>query len=114
MFSLCDVKPIILLEVCILTVCYVGDYLLFSCQDPVIKAVSDNVTHGLVGALSWTIISFSTSISVVSNLKNNAVWILTAGLLSSGVDIDHFLAAQSFKLQVIQTFKENSLIKMFP
>lgn len=95
-----DVTAIVLLELCLVTVCYVGDYLLFSSQDPVIKAVSDNLTHGLVGALSWTIITFSSSISVVSNIKIHGLWILTAGLLSSGVDIDHFLAAHSLNLEV--------------
>merc|ERR1712012_974955 len=96
--SLSDVIHLIVLECFLLSVCLIGDHILFTCQDSVIKAVSDNLTHASVGLISWIIIIFRSSMSIISNVKTNCSWILAAGLLSSLIDLDHFVAAHSLHL----------------
>ena len=98
--SLSDVIDLIVLECFLLSVCLIGDHILFTCQDSVIKAVSDNITHASVGFISWIIIIYSSSMSIISNVKTNCSWILAAGLLSSLIDLDHFVAAHSLHLDV--------------
>jgi len=54
---LLDLKTVVL-ELCLLGTCFLGDYLL---QHPLTKqqivvAMGDSLTHGLVGGLSWAIV----------------------------------------------------------
>ena len=65
------------------------------------KAVCDNATHGVVGLLSWLIVSMSANCSLMSSIKASWKEILLAGMISSVVDVDHFIQAGSVSLQVI-------------
>lgn len=89
---------------CLLTiglgiVCIIGDALVKANQDkPLLKAVCDNMTHGIVGLLSYSLVvlSFKTRISTIEQLG-----LLAASFVFSCViDIDHFIMAKSWRLQV--------------
>lgn len=72
-------------------VCATGDWL----QSPnfqlpsYLRALLDNLTHGGIAAVSWIIVVDDSS---------KYLEIVVCGLMSCAVDVDHFLAARSFKL----------------
>ena len=88
----------------LVSTCIIGDLLLGVVQiksSHLLRAAVDNGTHGLVGLLSWAIVVNPTLIPVLELLKEPLLWeVVLCGVLSSLVDLDHFLAAKSFKLQV--------------
>lgn len=62
------------------------------------EALADNATHGLVGAMSALIVvmEFSDRLALVEQK-----WLIAVGfLVSSGIDVDHFIAARSIRLKV--------------
>lgn len=71
-------------------VCVAGDQVLLLLQNsgPWAKALVDNWTHGVIGLLCWTIVT------------DGKQWleIVTCAFLASVLDVDHFLAAKSVKL----------------
>lgn len=62
---------------------------------PYLRVMVDNGTHGLVGALSWGAVTMTTS-SPLTQISG----MILAGVLSSFLDIDHFLMARSYRLEV--------------
>ncbi|KAH9381350.1 hypothetical protein HPB48_000405 [Haemaphysalis longicornis] len=70
-----------------------GDLILVHCTLPWLRAVADNVTHGLVGLLCWMMVSGKPL--QTSNLLDS----LLGGLFACAVDVDHFLAAGSFRIE---------------
>ena len=121
MLSISFLLKICLIEVALLLSCYSGDYVLFNChnrsghtsvfrlsspEDPdnfcfsLVKALGDNVTHGVVGALSWCVVSISPLNSLLSSIKASWRLIVLAGVISSVMDVDHFIQAGSLDLQV--------------
>ncbi|XP_017890401.1 transmembrane protein 267 isoform X1 [Ceratina calcarata] len=58
------------------------------------RAIFDNVTHAIVGGLSWAIILNLSKKSLVQNFSS-IVWCFA---LSSFIDVDHFIAACSWRL----------------
>lgn len=76
--------------------CLVADRLLrFSVihQSDWLRALSDNIVHGVIGMWSW---------AVVIGIKKKADFgeVLLAGFLASVIDIDHFFLARSLSLKV--------------
>ncbi|XP_017780185.1 PREDICTED: transmembrane protein C5orf28 homolog [Nicrophorus vespilloides] len=72
-----------------------GDYLVSRSRLQMIKAFFDNITHAIIGALSWyTVCSQYKNRSSTSTLCE----VLMCTFASSVVDIDHFLAAGSLSL----------------
>ncbi|XP_015863585.3 transmembrane protein 267 [Peromyscus maniculatus bairdii] len=79
--------------------CLVADRLLrFSViqQNDWLRALSDNIVHGVIGMWSW---------AVVIGIKKKADFgeILLAGFLASVIDIDHFFLARSLSLKAALT-----------
>ncbi|KAL6038870.1 hypothetical protein STEG23_031180, partial [Scotinomys teguina] len=80
--------------------CLVADRLLrFSIieQNDWLRALSDNIVHGVIGMWSW---------AVVIGIKKKADFgeILLAGFLASVIDIDHFFLARSLSLKEFKNF----------
>nr|XP_048299029.1 transmembrane protein 267 [Myodes glareolus]XP_048299030.1 transmembrane protein 267 [Myodes glareolus]XP_048299031.1 transmembrane protein 267 [Myodes glareolus]XP_048299032.1 transmembrane protein 267 [Myodes glareolus] len=79
--------------------CLVADRLLrFSVihQNDWLRALSDNIVHGVIGMWSW---------AVVTGIKKKADFgeVLLAGFLASVIDIDHFFLARSLSLKAALT-----------
>jgi len=78
-----------------------------------LRAVIDNGTHLLVGSLSWLLtLKLHPSNTSVTQLLSET---LGAGLVSSLIDLDHFMAAGSFNLKAATSltqrpFFHNSLV----
>ena len=58
------------------------------------RAITDNVIHAIIGALVWLTVT-----------ADRLTWLVLAqtvlcALLSSAIDVDHFIAASSFTLEV--------------
>ncbi len=93
---------ILLLETILSCLILIGDYFIFdsltliaiinknsSISQGLIRALMDNISHMLIGVLSWLIISYP---------KLNANEIIATAFFSSIIDIDHFISARSLKL----------------
>lgn len=81
-------------------ICIFGDTLVQWNDEPqLIKALCDNITHATIGCISAVII--------ISETDNRTVGIEKIGLIglsvivSSLIDVDHFIVAKSIKLSVI-------------
>lgn len=75
---------------------FMGDTSLKYVHTAVARAILDNLTHAIVGGLTWTLILILSKKSFVQNLHD----IFFSFALSSFIDLDHFLAARSWKLNV--------------
>lgn len=84
--------------------CLLGDYLDEKTDHPLLRALCDNGTHALVGALSG--ISFV--IHFHDKISNVTGWLMMFGCFacSSLIDMDHFIIAKSFSLEVIYYVKK--------
>lgn len=79
--------------------CLLGDYLLNKYNNHhIIKSLTDNITHSLVGLFC--------AIIIVNYYQNNfcrtesLLLVLTSFLISSIIDVDHFIEAKSLSLIV--------------
>lgn len=88
-----------LLSVCLGVTCLIGDNLVERFSNfAIFKAICDNFTHGLIGFLS--------AFLIVSELRDHVLWnersllIAACTIVSSLIDIDHFIAARSWNLSV--------------
>lgn len=92
----------------IITVCLLSDLALnfdFSKHTPsrrttsefeVLKALCDNVGHGLTALLAWlVVINYD-----LSSDTWNVITTVVCGLCGSMIDLDHFYSARSIRLQV--------------
>lgn len=80
------------------SICYGFDVIFLSVQDRFyLRAVVDNSAHGIIAFVSWCIIS---EIQTRKDLIDGIV----CGIIACGIDLDHFAAARSFKLQVRSFF----------
>jgi len=95
MISLFTDTETVLLEMLLFTVCTVGDQGHYISDNLLFRAAVDNITHGLVGFISWALVIRLTSFNVAQILQCSVCMVL-----AMAVDVDHFLAAKSFKLQV--------------
>lgn len=76
--------------------CYLADRLLqfpFIQQIYWLRALSDNMVHGIIGLWSWAIV-------IGLKKKSDFTEVILAGFLSSVIDMDHFILAGSFSLKV--------------
>lgn len=81
-------------------ICLLGDYMVkLNQQSQIRKAICDNVTHALVGLLSAWIMILKIN-QRLPGIERISI-ILLGVLVSSFIDIDHFLVAKSMKLSVI-------------
>lgn len=82
-------------EVILLLICLLGDHLLSHpiAKQQLIRAFTDSLTHGLVGGISWAVVT-----DVQLDRQRIAEGILCLALAMS-VDLDHFMAAKSFHLK---------------
>ena len=84
-------------------ICFIFDYLLKSThiftdhrfkKPTVVRAICDEIGHGMIALCSWL---------AVTNFKLttiNVVEALTCGAIGMLIDVDHFVHAGSFSLQV--------------
>lgn len=90
---------------CLLAVIAVlGDWLVSHSTLHLYKALFDNSIHSLIGGLSWLIVTIK--------LRKKTVWfrfssVLLCAFIASVIDVDHFIAARSFKLKVCCVKKSN-------
>lgn len=80
-------------------ICILGDYLVdVNQKSPILMAIYDNLTHAIVGYLGTFVIIFST---VHRTNAIERIYLVGLGtLLSSLIDIDHFIVGRTFKLSV--------------
>ncbi|XP_063701224.1 transmembrane protein 267 [Culicoides brevitarsis] len=86
-----------LLTVLLGLICVGGDRLVdVNKESPLLKAISDNLTHGLVGLVSYlvVVIDYRTSIS----LSEQLLLTFACFIIACGIDVDHFIMARSWKL----------------
>ena len=75
---------------------FIGDQGLKYGKTAATRAIFDNVTHAIVGGLTWAVILNLSKKSLIQNFSS----IFCSFCLSSFVDVDHFIAACSWKLSV--------------
>ena len=87
---------IVALEGLLLFICLLGDHLLTNpvTKQPLLRALTDSLTHGLVGGVSWAAVT-----DVSLNGQQVAECFFCMGL-AMAVDLDHFIAAKSLHLKV--------------
>lgn len=100
------------LTILLAVACIIGDWLveLYS-SSPIAKAIFDNATHACVGLLTAPLLFIQLE-RRVSSAEKNAVTII-CGLVSSLIDVDHFIAARSLKLTVCMKRLDNRIIQLF-
>jgi hypothetical protein len=84
--------------VCVGLVALLGDHVVaHNTLSEDVRAVADNLTHGAIGLLTWHIVTAHLAdLSFTARLSE----VILCGLLSSAIDLDHFAAARSFRIQV--------------
>ena len=79
------------------TTLIIGDKIEENLLFPFHRAFCDNFIHAIVALFSWTLIIILSNASIINNI--NDIFLCT--LLSSLIDLDHFIAARSLSLNVI-------------
>ena len=92
-------KRILLSLLTIEIVAIIGDTLVHSYTFPifplVFKCLTDSAIHFGIAALSWCVVE-----NVLPKQRLNVTAILFCGVIASLIDVDHFITAGSFWLQV--------------
>ncbi|KAK3758294.1 hypothetical protein RRG08_004116 [Elysia crispata] len=102
----CFPTPLLAFFLClmIVTVCLIGDAMLTKAalvnlhgtySVPMLRAFVDSSTHAAVGFLVWAMVENASLLTDYSKWGNCIV----AAVLAASVDVDHFLAAGSFRLE---------------
>ncbi|XP_046144289.1 transmembrane protein 267 [Osmia bicornis bicornis] len=73
---------------------FIGDEGLKHGKTVVARAIFDNATHAIVGGLTWAVILNLSNKSLIQNFSS----IFCCFCLSSFIDVDHFIAASSWKI----------------
>ncbi|XP_011494071.1 PREDICTED: transmembrane protein C5orf28 [Ceratosolen solmsi marchali] len=71
-----------------------GDKGLQNGKSEIVRAISDNLTHAIVGGITWTLVLVLSKQSLTENLRR----IITCFFMSSLIDVDHFITAQSWDI----------------
>ena len=80
-----------------ISTCYFGDKLVQKTnKNHVLRAIFDNLTHSLIGLFS--------AATLLLNDKDKLYLAGVCMVLSSIIDVDHFIAAKSLKLTVSEYF----------
>lgn len=77
-------------------VSFLGDKGLQNGKTEIVRAISDNLTHATVGGITWTLVVVLTKKSILDNLTR----IVACFLMASLIDVDHFIAAGSWDINV--------------
>ncbi|KAK0173420.1 hypothetical protein PV328_006618 [Microctonus aethiopoides] len=83
-----------------------GDTIIKNSDDIVIRAICDNLTHGLVAGISWLLITVINQHSIIKNIPSIAL--CTA--MSSLIDVDHFIEAQSWRLNAATNLERRPIL----
>lgn len=83
---------------CLGIVCIAGDRLVNISSNKYQKAVIDNLTHALIGLFTAMIFCFQSKRSILR--ADKYLLMVTCLIVSSIIDIDHFIVAKSWKLTV--------------
>ncbi|XP_031334175.1 transmembrane protein 267 isoform X2 [Photinus pyralis] len=80
----------------------IGDYLVEHLRLHLHKALFDNITHALIGGISWLIVcmTFRNRYTLQTLIE-----IALCTVIASGIDLDHFYAARSFSLKDATSLK---------
>lgn len=82
----------------IIAIC--GDKLLEKTRHVMTRALVDLLTHGLIGFLSWAVVLYRTELYRNHLSKPIMAEVFVCGTLASFIDVDHFIAARSYRLEV--------------
>jgi hypothetical protein len=77
-------------------VSFLGDKGLQNGKSEILRAISDNLTHAVVGGITWTLVIVLLKQSLIENVKN----IVICFFMSSLIDVDHFITAGSWNINV--------------
>lgn len=77
-----------------------GDRLVDNSKNNVLRASFDNLTHALIGGLSWILVLILSKKTILPNIYS----VVYCTAISSLIDLDHFVAAASFNLRVSPFF----------
>jgi predicted RecB family endonuclease len=87
---------------CLGLIALLGDYIVVrSTLSEDVRAIVDNIIHGAIGLLSWHIVT--THLGDIS-LSMRVCQVVFCGFIASAVDLDHFAAARSLRIQVLQPY----------
>jgi hypothetical protein len=87
---------------CLGLIAFLGDHILVrSTLSEDARAFVDNITHGAIGLLSWHIVTAHLG---DLSLSMHVCQVVFCGLIASAVDLDHFAAARSLRIQVLQPY----------
>lgn len=77
------------------SICYVLDVIFLSVQHQSLyhRALADNSAHGLIAFVSWCVASGIRT-------RKDIMDAILCGLIACSIDVDHFIAAKSLRLQV--------------
>lgn len=91
----------IVISLLLCATCFIGDYFVQSIKTSrFLKALCDNLTHGLIGTLAAVILINGNGFKAKLNENEHIFIIVGCFIVSSIIDIDHFIAAKSFNLKV--------------
>lgn len=80
------------LELLLFATCLLGDFAVQYSNNQLIKALTDSCCHGVIGVLSWSIVTVGDIVLFE---------VVLCGALAVIIDLDHFWMAGSMSLQVI-------------
>lgn len=86
----------LVLTTLILVACLIGDNFVETTRHPLLKALCDNATHAVIGALT----GMSFVVHFYDRISHVVGWLMIFGCFtaSSFIDLDHFLEARSLSL----------------
>lgn len=90
----------IVLTTLVTITCLLGDNFVELTQHPLLKALADNATHASIGALTG--IAFAMQFYERTSQLFGWITIFTCFVVSSFIDLDHFVEARSLYLEVGQ------------
>lgn len=89
----------VVLTLCIAASAIIGDLLVNYSDLKIVKALIDNCTHAIIGGFTWAVIQTFRKNDIYTNHTLLEIFICTAA--SSFIDVDHFIAARSLRLEVL-------------
>lgn len=102
----------IVLTTLVTITCLLGDNFVELTQHPLLKALADNATHAAIGALTG--ITFATQFYERTSQLFGWILIFTCFVVSSFIDLDHFVEARSLYLEVSCSNQTKHELTKFP
>lgn len=69
----------------------------FIMKNDVLRSIVDNTGHGIIAFVSWSAVT-----GVSDTKRRDVAEMVLCGIIACAIDLDHFVAAKSFKLKVIR------------